>query len=124
MSWISRHRNIFRSYVDKNALVPMQPKQLLYIRSITELITIIYFKLQSDWEVDSQNVCIRIIIEELNKSIAIHFCDYTVYIDLHNSTRKKYDGVVVVYYSSIVFNMYVIRHFYTVSSFRNIIVLS
>ena len=69
-------------------------------------------------------MCIRIIIEELNKSIAIHFCDYTVYIDLHNSTRKKYDGVVVVYYSSIVFNMYVIRPFYTVSSFRNIIVLS
>ena len=69
-------------------------------------------------------MCILIRIEELNESIAIHFCDYTVYIDLHNSTRKKYDGVVVVYYSSIVFNMYVIRHFYTVSSFKNIIVLS
>ena len=69
-------------------------------------------------------MCIRIIVVELNKSIAIHFFDYTVYIDLHNSTRKKHDGAGVVYYSSIVFNMYVIRHFYTVSSFRNIIVLS
>ena len=47
-------------------------------------------------------MCIRIIVVELNKSIAIHFFDYTVYIDLHNSTRKKYDGVVVVYYSTVV----------------------